>query len=108
MVLASLTAISQSCAGDYSVPAQAPLARKMLRHLLPTQLRVWERDKGTGRSRELWGHRSQSWQVREDLQEDEVCELSLKQWSGVSQSWERLCGAWGSGGGKRQRCWGRG
>lgn len=50
MVLASLTAISQSCAGDYSVPAQAPLARKMLRHLLPTQLRVWERDKGTGRS----------------------------------------------------------
>lgn len=46
MVLASLTSISQSCAGDYSVPAQAPLARKMLRHLLPTQLRVWERDRG--------------------------------------------------------------
>lgn len=54
MVLASPTAISQSCAGTYPVSAQVPLARNMLRHLLHTQLNVWERDKGTGRSRELW------------------------------------------------------
>lgn len=35
-------------------PCPSPLARKMLRHLLPTQPSARERDKATGKSRELW------------------------------------------------------
>lgn len=35
-------------------PCPSPLARKLLRHLPPTQPSARERDKGTGTSRELW------------------------------------------------------
>ena len=51
---------------------------------------------GDRRSKELWGHRSQPWQIREDYLEEETCKLTLEEWSeGKSKPGENA--QWGEG-----------